>query len=124
MTDSKVDDFLIEKLKYLHKYVGNETNDWFRIKRELLNLLPYQYRAFFSKRHYVSHKFFINDLEKDLIKTWKEIAGFDLQIDDSRLHKLSDERMPKYWGLMQLNKKRQQMAQEKKNLKATLDEQK
>jgi hypothetical protein len=98
---------ILDKLYYVARYIGDQTTDWFRVKRELLCVLPPKARSFLSKRHKTSKKHFINDLELELIKSWKEITGIQLQVDDSRLHKSSDERPPRYWGLMEYNKKRQ-----------------
>jgi hypothetical protein len=100
---------ILDKLRYVARYVGEES-DWIRVKKELLSVLAPKNRSLFSRRHKTSKKHFLNDFEKELIKTWKDMTGVELKIEESRLHKPSDERPPRYWALMQLNKHRQQEA--------------
>lgn len=102
---------IIEKIKYVAKYVGTETNDWIRVKKEILNTLPPKDRKFFSRRHKTSKKHFINDFEKEIIIFWKSLTGIELQIPEDKLHKKSDERPHRYWGLMKYNEERKKRKQ-------------
>lgn len=107
---AQIDPKILEKLEYVSKYVGTETNDWIRVKKELLNTISPKLRSHFSRRHKTSKKHFLNDFEKELIKIWYGLTGVQLKIEDSRLHQASDERPPRYWALMELNKQRQEKA--------------
>lgn len=106
---------ILEKVQYVAKYVGNETTEWLRVKKEILAICAPKERAMFSRRHKTSKKHFLNDFERELIKTWKQLTGIDLTVDTDKLHTSQDERPPRYWALMELNKKRQEAANDKNN---------
>jgi len=94
------------KIQFVASYIEDSTNDWFRIKKELINCLPIEERHNFSRRHKTSKKFFINDFDNSVINYWEQITGVVLFIDKTRLHKTEDERPPRYWALMEYNEKR------------------
>lgn len=104
---------ILEKVQYVAEYVGTATSDWLRVKKELLGVLAPKDRSFLSRRHKTSKKHFLNDFENELIKVWKQITGVDLTIAADKLHKPEDERPPRYWALMELNKQRQKAAHDK-----------
>lgn len=104
---------ILEKLEYVSKYVETSTDDWFRVKKELLTVCSPKERSFFSRRHKTSKKHFLNEFEKELITQWKQLTGVDLKVDDSKLHTPDDERPPRHWALMELNKKRQEAKNDK-----------
>jgi len=104
--NQEIPEILIEKIDYVASYVGNTSNDWFRIKKELINCFPIQYRNLFSRRHKTSKKFFINDFDKTIINYLETKLNTKLFIDENKLHKPEDERPPRYWGLMKYNKER------------------
>jgi hypothetical protein len=105
---------LLEKIEYAAKYIGSSTDDWFRVKKELLGSFSPKERALLSRRHKTSKKHFLNDFEAELITTWKGFTGVQLKVDETKLHKPEDERPPRHWALMQLNKQRQEAANDKK----------
>lgn len=107
---------LLDKIQYIIRYVGTETDDWVRVKKQFLGVLPPKQRSLFSRRHKTSKKHFLNDFEKELITLWKEMTGVELKIDSDKLHQPSDERPPRYSALMALNeqRKRQKAAHEQK----------
>jgi len=104
---------ILQKVEYVAKYIETSSDDWFRVKKELLATCAPKERAFFSRRHKTSKKHFLNDFELELIKTWKQLTGVELKVDPAKLHTPEDERPPRYWALMQLNKKRQEAANDK-----------
>ncbi len=111
---------LKKKIDFLILYIGDSTDDWIKVKIELINSLPLNQRIGYSKRHKSSKKYYINDLEESIIDYWKEKTGIKLFIEEHKLHKLEDERPSKNWGLMLYNKKRK----EAKILREIHDEQK
>lgn len=104
---------LANRVHYVAKYIGDETTDWIRVKKELLNALAPKDRSFFSRRHKTSKKHFVNDFEKEVMKFWETLTGIQLQIDPQKLHTPQDERPPRHWALMELNKQRQEAARNK-----------
>lgn len=105
----------IQYIDYVIEYVGTFSNDWFTIKKEIINCYPREQRIKFSRRHYSTKLFFINDFEKEIMKYWKERTGVELFIDDKKLHPTSWKRNPKGWGLLIYNEKRKNT--KKKNTK-------
>lgn len=97
-----------EIIDYVIEYVGNSSDDWFRIKKEIVKLFPPKERSSFSRRHYSTKKHFINDFEIDIMKYWKDKTGVELQVDETMLHPESWKRRPAGWGLAEYNKSRKQ----------------
>lgn len=97
---------LKEIIDYVIDYVGNSSNDWFSIKKELVNLFPPKERSRFSRRHYSTKKHLINDFDREVIKYWEQKTGNKLFIDESKLHPNTWQRKPKGWGLVEINEKR------------------
>lgn len=97
---------LKEIIDYVIEYVGTGSNDWFLIKKELVNLFPPKERSRFSRRHYSTKKHLINDFDREVIKYWEDKTGNKLFIDEGRLHPKSWKRKPKGWGLIEINEKR------------------
>lgn len=112
---------IVERIKFVARYVGSESNDWFRIKKELINTLKPHHRRLFSKRHKTSKKFFVNDHEKEIMTLWKVLTNTTLVIDSQKLHQPSDERPPRHWALMQLNNKRKEEKQKRLEKKGNVD---
>lgn len=104
--NSNIPENIAEKICYVTKFVGTSTNDWFRVKKEILGVLAPKERSNFSRRHKSSKKYFLNDFEQAVIDFWKEKTGIVLEVDQTKLHKFSDERPPRYWGLMKYNETR------------------
>lgn len=104
--DKNLTQDLKNRINYVYQYIENETNDWFKLKKELINIFPINKRHLFSRRHKTSKKFFINDFDKEVIRHWEQISNNSVFIDQGKLHTKEDERMPKYWGLMKYNEQR------------------
>lgn len=102
-----------EKIDLISKYIGTSTNEWVRVKVELVNLLPVKHRKLFSRRHKTSKKLFINPLEQEIIEYWKTITGVDLYIDPERLHKPEDERPLRGWAIFKRNEERHRLKNER-----------
>lgn len=102
-----------KRVEYVSKYILNSTDDWLRVKREILTVLAPRHRSLFSRRHKTSKKHFLNDLEHEVMDFWETLTGVRLKMDPQNLHTSQDERPPRYWGLMELNKQRQMAARSK-----------
>lgn len=101
---------LVEIIDYAFSYIGSETNDWFRIKRELVNLFPSQQRSNFSRRHYSTKKHTLNLFDKAVIKLWEKKLGSKLWIDPNKLHPSDWVQRPSGWGLQKYNEQRKAAA--------------
>jgi hypothetical protein len=107
---------LIKLIDYVYEYVGDATNDWFAIKREIVNIFPPKDRSKFSKRHYSTKKHILNDFDQEVITYWEKISGNKIYIDESKLHSKDWVQKPKGWGIEQYNEqKRQQKETSKSN---------
>lgn len=95
-----------ELIDYVTEYVEDTSDDWFRIKVQLVNLFPPKKRSLFSRRHYSTKKHFINDFEKEVMKYWHKKTGIKLKIDKKKLHNPKWKQKPRGWALVKINKKR------------------
>lgn len=117
--ENKFEKDICNKIYFVSRYVGSETVDWFTVKKEIFLAFNPKQRSLLSRRHKTSKKFFINDFEMKIIKFWEEITGIKLKINTLLLHSQNDERPPRHWALMELNKKRQMQADLKKRERET-----
>lgn len=110
-------DDLKNLIDYVINYVGNSSNDWFTIKRELVNVFPPKKRSLFSRRHFSTKKHTLNDFDYEVIAYWEKKTGNKLVIDEKKLHPKNWKRKPKGWGLQKYNRERAQ-----KLLRNTVDD--
>lgn len=97
---------LKEIIDYVIDYASESSNDWFLIKKELVNLFPPKERSRFSRRHYSTKKQLINEFDREVIAYWEKETGQKLFIDESKLHPSSWKQRPKGWGLAAYNERR------------------
>lgn len=103
---SKIPQNIEERICYVSRFVSTGTNDWFRVKKEILAVLAPKDRSYFSRRHKTSKKHFINEFELEVMKYWESVTKIKLEVDQEKLHTINDERPPRYWGLMKYNQDR------------------
>jgi hypothetical protein len=109
---------LIEVIDYAADYIGDATDDWFRIKKQLVNLFPPRERSRFSRRHYSSKKHILNLFDKSVINYWENKTGVSLWIDPEKLHPEDWNPKPRGWGILELNEER---AKQKKTSSSETD---
>jgi hypothetical protein len=73
--DSKIKDAIL----FVHGYAP-QISEWAVLKKEVLKSLPSEKRKLFSTRDPITKVANFNDLEVDVIKLWKELAGIDLYL--------------------------------------------
>jgi len=93
-------------IDYTIEYVGDSSNDWFRIKMEIINVFPPKYRSLFSRRHYSTKKHILNSFDEEVIKYWEKRTGVKLWIDPEKLHPTDWVSKPKGWRLVEINEER------------------
>lgn len=110
-----IPDNLKSKIDLVISYVGDFTNDWVRIKKELLNSLPWEERTRFSRRHPFTKKHSLNAFEELVMAYWKERTGVELVIPSEKLHDPNWVRRKRGWALVAINedRKRARLANEK-----------
>jgi hypothetical protein len=64
----------LETIVFVFEY-AHDVDDWMRIKRELLKLLPSIERKYFSTRDPITKKQSMNDYEMSISKKWEELSG-------------------------------------------------
>lgn len=88
-------------------YVGSETNDWMRIKTELIKSLPWEERTRFSRRHHSTKKQTPNGFDELVMAYWTLRTGVQPVILPEKLHDpVRDARNKKGWGLSAFNENR------------------
>ena len=103
---------LQELIDYVIEYVGNATDDWFVIKRELVNSFPPKERSRFSRRHYSPKKHILNEFDQEVINYWEERTATTLIIDETKLHPDNWKQRPSGWGLKAFNEARRKQKED------------
>ncbi len=107
---SEIPENLVEIIDYAASYIGTETSDWFRIKRELANLFPPRERSRFSRRHHSTKKHILNLFDKQVITYWESKLDVKLWVDPEKLHPEDWIRKPHGWAIREFNERRKQEA--------------
>jgi hypothetical protein len=97
---------LFPLIHFVMSYVLDKTNDWFAIKKELINAFPPKDRSRFSRRHYSTKKHILNQFDYAIIDYWEKRVGVKLFIDKEKLHPENWEHKTKGWGIYQHNDQR------------------
>lgn len=87
-------------------YVGDTTNDWLRVKKELINSFAKEDRKLFSARHPCTKKQTPNAFDESVIAYWKEVTGVELVISPDKLHDAEWVHKKKGWALVAINEER------------------
>ena len=115
-----IPDNLKEIIDYAADYIEDSTDDWFRVKKEIVNLFPPKQRSNFSRRHYSTKLHTINEFEREVMDYWTEVTGVELQIDESRLHDPNWQHRPHGWGLQKYNAERKRERENEKRKQAKI----
>lgn len=91
---------LKERIEDVADYVGQETNDWLLIKRQLIGSFPNEGRRLFSVRHPCTKKQIINEFDKLVMDYWRQLTGVEPVIHPSKLHDENWVHKPKGWALL------------------------
>lgn len=108
-----MDEEIKEKINETILFVNNETNDWFIIKKLIVNQLNSKSRTKFSRRHYSTKKHIINSFEMEVIKYWEEQTGIKLWINPEKMHPVDWVKRSRGWALKIINKERKKRILEK-----------
>ena len=109
---SQIPDNLLEIIDYAISFIGSESRDWFRIKRELANLFPPSERSRFSRRHYSTKKHILNLFDEQVINYWEETVGVKLWVDPEKLHPENWIQKPHGWAIREFNEQRRRSSEE------------
>lgn len=101
-----IPDKLKEHINNVADYIGQETNDWLVIKRQLIYSFPNEGRKMFSVRHPCTKKQIINEFDKIVMLYWEEITGIQPVIEPSKIHSDDWVYKKKGWALDIYNKSR------------------
>lgn len=75
--NDKISNLVEEALSFVFSYASS-TDDWLKIKKELLKTLPPSERVSFSKRDPVTKKQVINEFDVLVAFRWKQLTGKDV----------------------------------------------
>ena len=118
--ETQIDDIpehLQERIDYVIAYVDGSSNDWFRIKMEIINQFPPKERSRFSRRHYSSRKHILNSFDRAVINYWETKTSSTLWLNPEKLHPDDWTHRPHGWKLNEINEERRQ--QREKSTKKT-----
>lgn len=100
--------YVKERIEFVAKYIGTQTNDWVEIKKHVVNSLANEYRVNFTRRNNTTLKHYpLNEYEKMVADYWKEITGVELVIPEEKLHPVEKKFEERGWGLKLFNQRRQ-----------------
>jgi hypothetical protein len=108
---------LKERIRYVASYVESSTDDWIRVKTEIVKLFPPKERKLFSRRHYSTKKHTINDFEELVIAFWKNEVGVDLILYEKDKHPDDWVKRPSGWALQIINEQRKLFSKGSSNAK-------
>lgn len=112
-----IPDFMKERIDYVAEYVGTATNDWLRVKMEIVRTLPVgKNNVGFGRRHSHTLKTIINSFDNEVMNYWYSITGVRLTVDPKKLHNPEWVHRPRGWGL---NGGKQRVQQELETQKKT-----
>ena len=97
---------LQERIRYVAAYVADSTDDWLRVKVEIMKAFPPKERKHFSKRHYSTKKHTLNDFDLLVMRFWKREVGVELVLNEDDKHPEDWEPKPVGWGLIEINESR------------------
>ncbi len=102
----EIPEHLLSLIDYVISYVDGASNDWFRIKRELINIFPIKERSRFSKRHDSTRKHILNSFDKAVITYWEKKTGSEIWVDPDKLQPKDWVYRPHGWKLREINEQR------------------
>src|SRR5574337_2117090 len=112
-----IPDNLKERIDMVIAYVGDFTDDWLRIKKELINSFPRNQRHLFSLRHECTKKQIPNAFDESVMAYWKSKTGVEPVIAPDKLHDPDWIQRKKGWALTIINEERKQKKVDAKKAK-------
>ena len=94
------------QISFVADFIGNDCEDWVKIKTEILKNVRNETRKLFSKRHKSSKKQVLNDFDREVIAYWSTLTGCVPSIPPEKVHDPEMVFNQKGWGLQELNKRR------------------
>lgn len=110
----EIPDNVKEKILFVARYVRTVTDDWLRIKREIINALRKEDRGLFSTRHPKTKKQILNEFDISVMKYWKEITGIEVRIDPKKIHDPNYDYRPHGWTIRLINEERKRQAKKRR----------
>jgi hypothetical protein len=99
------------KIHFVSLYVGDSSNSWPKVKLQIINAIPKEYRVFFQRRDEVTKKHRPpNEFEQLVINYWKELTQVDLLIPKEKEFDPTEGRKPKscHWTIAIARQKRKE----------------
>lgn len=97
---------LQERIRYVAAYVADSTDDWLRVKVEIMKAFPPKERKRFSRRHHSTKKHTLNDFDLLVMKFWENEVGVELILSEENKHPEDWNPKPPGWGLVEINEQR------------------
>lgn len=81
-------ELLIERITYVSQFIGDSTDNWNRIKLEIIHSLPAKQRrgTGIGVRHKQTKKFILTQTDVEIMNLWEELTGVKPVIDPKTLH--------------------------------------
>lgn len=110
---SLIPNSLLSLIDYVIAYVDGASNDWFRIKMEIINQFPPKERSRFSRRHQSTRKHILNSFDRAVINYWETKTSSELWIDPEKLHPEDWVHRPHGWKIIEINEQRRQQREKR-----------
>jgi hypothetical protein len=95
---------ILEKINEVIYIVDGESDDWFKIKKLIVNSLPPKDRKNFTRRHDRTKKSFINDFEREVMEYWAETTGQEIYVNPNKLQPDDwDHFKVRCWRIIEMN---------------------
>lgn len=77
---------VLKTINAVMEYVGDLTNDYLTIRKEIIRLMAPVDRKWFTPRHHSTKRIQLGENDYQLIAYWESKTGVSLLIDATRLH--------------------------------------
>lgn len=97
---------LTKRIDEVIEYVGDTTEDYLKVKRQLINNFPPSERPLFSVRHPCTKKHLLNAFDEAVILYWESKTGVRLWVSEDKLHDPNWKQKKRGWALSLINQER------------------
>lgn len=101
-------DIVKSRIQFAAGYIGADTTDWLRVKRQIYFIIPKYYKGLFSKKHFSTKKQIMNKFEEEVIRYWKTLTGVTLFLTEDKIHDPNWVQRTRSQNMKEYNAKRKQ----------------
>ena len=106
---------LLRRVDEVIGFIGDTTQNYLKVKMQIINNFPNSGRNLFSRRHSSTKKHKLNEFDRAIITYWKSKTGIKLEVEPTMLHDPDWEHRKKGWGLVLFNEERRKRQHAQQN---------